>query len=80
MISKCCRLRDADVLEGKTAADTLGRPSAEQAEIAPLRRQVVASPRWLVTTLTASDIMGKTHSLLELISESAENEQPRKMR
>lgn len=80
VMSKCGRLRDAGVLEGKTAGETLGRPSAERAEIAPMRRQVVASARRLVTTLTASDIMGKAHSLSEFISESAENEQPRKMR
>lgn len=39
VMSKCGRLRDAGVLEGKTAGETLGRPSAERAEIAPTRRR-----------------------------------------
>lgn len=80
LISEWRRLRDAGVLEGKTAGETIGRPSAEQAEIARLRRQLAASQQRLATTETALDIMGKAHALLESISESAENEQPRKKR
>lgn len=80
LISEWRRLRDAGVLEGKTAGETIGHPSAEQAEIARLRRQLAASQQRLATTETALDIMGKAHALLESISESAENEQPRKKR
>lgn len=58
----------------------MGRPTAEQAEIARLRRQLAASQQRLATTETALDITGKAHALLEQISESAENKQPRKKR
>ena len=80
LISEWRRLRDAGVLEGKTAGESVGRPSAEQAEIARLRRQLAASQQRLATTETALDIMGKAHALLEQISESADTEQPRKKR
>lgn len=79
LISEWRRLRDAGVLEGKAAGETIGRPSAEQAEIARLRRQLAASQQRLATTETALDIMGKAHALLESISESAPDEpKPRK--
>ena len=67
LISEWRRLRDAGVLEGKTAGESVGRPSAEQAEIARLRRQLAASQQRLATTETALDIMGKAHALLEQI-------------
>ena len=69
------RLRDAGVLAGKSAGARVGRPSAEQAEIARLRRQLDLAERRLSRTEAALDIMGKTHALLEEISESAP-EQP----
>ena len=47
------------------------RPTAEQAEIARLRRQLDLAQRRLSTTEAALDIMGKTHALLEEISKSA---------
>lgn len=79
LISEWRRLRDAGVLEGKAAGEAVGRPSAEQAEIARLRRQLAASQQKLATTETALDIMGKAHALLEQISESAPEEpKPRK--
>ena len=80
LISEWRRLRDAGVLEGKTAGETIGRPSAEQAEIARLRRQLAASQQRLATTETALDIMGKAHALLEQISESAPEEPKPKKR
>ena len=80
LISEWRRMRDAGVLEGKAADEAVGRPSAEQAEIARLRRQLAASQQKLATTETALDIMGKAHALLEQISESADTEQPRKKR
>ena len=80
LISEWRRLRDAGVLEGKTAGESVGRPSAEQAEIARLRRQLAASQQRLATTETALDIMGKAHALLEQISESAPEEPKPKKR
>ena len=80
LISEWRRLRDAGVLEGKDPGATVGRPSAEQAEIARLRRQLKDSERKLATTETALDIMGKAHALLEQISESAATEQPERPR
>jgi transposase len=74
------RLRDAGLLEGKPPGAALGRPSAEQAEIARLRRQLTDSQHRLATTETALEIMGKAHALLEQISESADTERPRRRR
>ncbi len=79
LISEWRRLRDAGVLEGKAPGAKVGRPNADQAEIARLRRQLADAERRLATTETALDIMGKAHALLEQISESA-TEQPRKKR
>ena len=80
LMSEWRRLRDAGVLGSRTAGEAVGRPSAEQAEIARLRRQLAASQQRLATTETALDIMGKAHALLESISESAGTEQPPKKR
>ena len=84
LISEWRRLRDAGVLAGKQPGATVGRPSAEQAEIARLRRLLADRERRLATTQTALDIMGKAHALLEQISQSAEDtdpgEQPRRKR
>lgn len=74
------RLRDAGLLEGKQAGAKVGRPTAEQAELARLRRELADARRRLSTTQTALEIMGKAHALLEQISESAEPEQPRRKR
>jgi transposase-like protein len=79
LISEWRRLRDAGVLEGKAPGAKVGRPNADQAEIARLRRQLADAERRLTTTETALDIMGKAHALLEQISESA-TEQSRKKR
>ncbi|GAA1549941.1 hypothetical protein GCM10009691_25650 [Brevibacterium picturae] len=46
------------MLEGKKPGDRVGRPSAEQAEIARLRRQLAEGEQKLATTETALDIMG----------------------
>jgi transposase len=79
LISEWRRLRDAGVLEGRDPGAKVGRPNADQAEIARLRRQLSEAERRLATTETALEIMGKAHALLEQISESA-TEQPRKER
>jgi transposase-like protein len=83
LISEWRRLRDAGVLAGKQPGATVGRPSAEQAEIARLRRQLAERERRLATTQTALEIMGKAHALLEQISQSADTEdteRPRRKR
>ena len=80
LMSEWRRLRDAGVLEGKEPGTRVGRPTAEQAELARLRRRVADAETRLATTQTALDIMGKAHALLEQISESAEPEQPRRKR
>jgi transposase-like protein len=74
------RLRDAGLLEGKDSGAKVGRPSAEQAEIARLKRELTESQRKLATTQTALEIMGKAHALLEQISEGADTERPRRRR
>jgi transposase len=65
------KLRDAGVLDGVNPGKKVGRPTAEQAELARLRRQVQVMQQRLDTTETALTIMGKAHALLEQISESA---------
>lgn len=52
------------MLEGKEAGATAGRPGAEQAEIARLRRQLAEPEQKLATTETALEIIGKAHALL----------------
>jgi transposase len=71
-ISEWRKLRDAGVLTGKQPGERVAKPSAEQAEIARLRRDLDRAERRLATTETALVIMGKAHALLEQISESAE--------
>ena len=66
------KLRDAGVLAGKQPGERVAKPSAEQAEIARLRRDLDRAERRLATAETALMIMGKAHALLEQISESAE--------
>src|SRR5674476_11978 len=52
-ITEWRRLRDAGVLAGKPAGAKIGRPTAEQAEIARLRRQLDLAQRRLSTTEAA---------------------------
>jgi transposase len=79
-ITEWRKLRDAGLLAGKQSGVRVGRPSAEQAEIARLRRDLAAAERKLATTETALMIMGKAHALLEQISESADTERPPRRR
>lgn len=73
------KLRDGGVLAGRKPGEKVGRPSAEQAEIARLTRELELSRRKLARTEAALGIMGKVHALLEDLSESAEVEpKPRK--
>jgi len=76
-ITEWRKLRDAGVLAGKQPGERVGKPSAEQAEIARLRRQLDRAERRLATTETALTIMGKAHALLEQISEGAERDDRR---
>lgn len=59
------KLRDAGVLQGKTAGQTIGKLSREQAEIARLRRQLEVSESRLNTTEAALDVMGKLSAFFE---------------
>lgn len=70
-ITEWRKLRDAGVLAGKSAGARVGRPSAEQAEIARLRRELELAENRLSKTEAALIIMGKTHALLEDMFESA---------
>lgn len=70
LISEWRRTRDAGLLAGKPAGAVVGRPTADQAEIARLRRELDIAQRRLARTETALVIMGKAQELLENISES----------
>ncbi|WP_433532648.1 IS3 family transposase [Micromonospora sp. CA-263727] len=59
LMSEWRRARDAGLLQGKPAGETVGRPSAEQAEIARLRRELERTQSRLARTETALEIMGK---------------------
>jgi transposase-like protein len=74
------KLRAGGLLDGKPAGAKVGRPTADQAEIARLRAQLSAAQRRLARTEAALEIMGKAHALLEEISESAPDEQPSRKR
>jgi transposase len=76
LISEWRRTRDAGLLRGKPAGGVVGRPNADQAEIARLRRQLDVAQRRLVRTEAALTIMGKAQALLEEISESADTPPP----
>jgi transposase len=70
LISEWRRTRDAGMLAGRPAGAVVGRPTADQAEIARLRRELDVAQRRLARTETALVIMGKAQELLEDISES----------
>lgn len=66
------RLRDAGVLEGKKAGDSIGKLSKDQTEIAHLRRQLEVTQGRLKTSEAALGVLGKLHALLEDLSERDE--------
>ena len=70
------RQRDAGVLEGKKPGEKIGRLTAEQAEIARLRRQLDQAQRRLATTEVALEIMGKARELLEGLTKSSRDDNP----
>ncbi len=59
------RLRDAGVLAGKKPGETIGKLSADQSEIARLRRQLEVSESRLKRTEAALGIMEKLSAFLE---------------
>ena len=78
-ITEWRKLRDAGVLAGRKPGEKIGRPSAEQAEIARLTRELDVTRRRLAKTEAALDLVGKAHALLEEFSEGADTENgPRK--
>jgi len=70
------RQRDAGVLAGKKPGEKIGRLTADQAEIARLRRQLDKAQRRLATTEVALEIMGKARELLEGLTKSSQDENP----
>ena len=70
LMSEWRRARDGGLLQGRPVGETVGRPSAEQAEIARLRRELQQARAKLARTETALTIMGKARELLEDISRS----------
>jgi transposase-like protein len=74
LITEWRRLRDAGVLAGKKPGEKIGKPTAEQAEIARLTAELARANKRLATTEAALDIMGKAHALLESLSERADSD------
>jgi transposase len=70
LMSEWRRARDAGLLQGRSVGESVGRPSADQAEIARLTRELAVTRAKLSRTQTALEIMGKAHELLEEISRS----------
>lgn len=62
------------MLDGNAPGAKVGRASVEQAEIARLRAKLGRAERRLARTEVELDIMGNAHSLLEMLSESADTE------
>ncbi len=80
LISEWRKQRDAGMLAGKGPGEKVGKLTAEQAEIARLKRENERLNKRLATTETALDIMGKAHALLESLSERADSDEQRKKR
>jgi hypothetical protein len=51
------------MLQGKEPGTKIGRPTAEQNDIAQLKRELELTRRKLTKTETALEIMGKVHAL-----------------
>jgi transposase-like protein len=77
-ISEWRKQRDAAALEGLSPKVRQPRKSAERVELERLRRRNAQLEADLAKTKLALDITGKAHALLELLSESADNEKPSK--
>lgn len=78
-ITEWRRLRDAGVLAGKEAGETIGKLSKDQAEIARLRRQLEVSESRLKRSEAALGIMEKLSAFLEnAIQESPDEPKSKK--
>ncbi|MFD4366975.1 IS3 family transposase [Rhodococcus sp. NPDC058521] len=76
LISEWRKQRDAGVLDGKPATSKIGKLTAEQAEIARLKRELDRANKRLTTTEAALSIMGKgTRSLGITVRESGSGRQ-----
>ena len=73
-ITEWRKLRDAGLLTGRKPGEKIGRPSADQVEIARLTRELDSTRRRLAKTEAALDLVGKAHALLEEFSERADTE------
>lgn len=78
-ITEWRRLRDVGVLQGKKSGEVIGKLSAEQEQIARLRRQLEVSEGKLQRSEAALAVMGKLHEFLEVLSKDP-SEKPRKRR
>jgi transposase len=74
------RLRDAGVLAGKKAGESIGKLTADQAENARLRRQLEVSEGRLKKTEAALELMEKLQAFLESASEDMPDEPRSKKR
>ena len=63
LMSEWRRARDAGLLAGKAAGESVGRPSVDQGEIARLKRELEVTHAKLSRTQMALEIMGKAHEL-----------------
>ena len=68
------RARDAGALAGLAAQPRAGKRTPEQVELERLRRDKAKVEAELARTKAALDVVGKAHALLELLSESADDE------
>ncbi|MEP6562888.1 MAG: IS3 family transposase, partial [Nakamurella sp.] len=68
-ITEWRKLRDAGLVAGRKPGEKIGRPSADQAEIARLTRELDTTRRRLAKTEAALALVGKAHALLEEFSE-----------
>lgn len=73
-ITEWRKQRGAGVLQGRKAGETIGKLSAEQAEIARLRRQLEVSEGRLKRSEAALGVMGKLHAFLETLSEDTSDD------
>ena len=72
--------RGAGVLAGKKTGETIGKLSAEEVEIARLRRQLEVSESRLKRSEAALGVMGKLHAFLETLSEDTNDDPKSKKR
>lgn len=68
------RQRDAGVLQGKKAGESIGKLSRDQAETARLRRQLEVTQGRLEKTEAALELMGKLQAFLENASQDMPDE------